>query len=186
MKEIFSAIGLLFILLFTVRGIWQTAYTVSVRFGDIGAGNWSAVFSTFKQSQCHALDVALMIVCVLLLVHAFIGICFAIATDFNLKNMLKQKILILLQIISALGALYVIDMFIRPHGKAVLRPTHPVGLCIVVTILAALGSFHMANGFVNACVTLGISVSNRTKKAAVFFSAVVAVISMLQIIILFI
>jgi membrane-bound ClpP family serine protease len=93
--------------------------------------------------------------------------------------MLKEKALIYLQILSAVGATFVISALKSP-GRAAS------GVIGITGVLAAvLGSFHIANGFVNACITLGISVSPKTKLIVKILSWIIAVFSMLQIVILF-
>jgi len=63
---------------------------------------------------------------------------------------------------------------------------HTVIFWILGSLVAALGSFHIANGFFNACITLGISVSPKTKLIVKILSWIIAVFSMLQIMILLI
>jgi succinate dehydrogenase/fumarate reductase cytochrome b subunit len=142
----------------------------------------SAILGALKQSPSPVFDVVLLILCGLIVIHGIIGVCFAISTDFNITKMLKEKALLYLQILSALGATFVIIALTSPTGKTA---SHSGIIGITGVLAAVLGSFHIANGFVNACITLGISVSQKTKFIVKILSWIIAVFSMIQIIILF-
>ncbi len=116
------------------------------------------------------------------MIHGMIGVYFAISTDFNITKMFKEKAFIYLQILSALGATFVIIALMSPAGETA---SHSGAMGIIGVLAAVLGSFHIANGFVNACITLGISVSPKTKFVVKILSWIIAVFSMIQIVILF-
>lgn len=192
-RTLFSAIGFLFVLLFTVRGIYQVAFTIANHANDIGAllsgssagqgEHWSAILAALKQSPSPVFDVILLILCSLIMIHGVFGIYYAISTDYNVTKMFKEKALLYLQILSAFGAVFVIMALTMPSGKTA---THSVIFWILGCLIAVLGSFHIANGFFNACITLGISVSPKTKLIVKILSWIIAVFSMLQIIVLLI
>lgn len=142
----------------------------------------SALLGALKQSPNPIFDVVLMILCGLMIIHAIIGVYYAISTDFNITKMFKEKAFIYLQILSALGATFVINALTSPAGKTA---SHSGVIGITGVLAAVLGSFHIANGFVNACITLGISVSQKTKFIVKILSWIIAVFSVIQIVVLF-
>lgn len=117
----------------------------------------------------------------LMILHVVIGIYYAITTQYNVTKMFKEKSLLYLQIFSAFAAWIVISALFKPyHGIAV----HSGIFLIIAVLVAAIASFHIANGFFNGCITLGISISPQTKFAVKILSWIIAVFSMLEIIIL--
>lgn len=180
MKEIFSAIGFLFIVVFAARGIVQIVSAVLA--GTESPGNVAAILSALKQSHCPALDAVLMVFCILIVVHAIIGVFSAINTDYKFKGLFRRSELFYLQIVSAVGAFFVVHLLIRPSANAV---AHSVFSWVTTALVSFLGAFHFANGFSNACVTLGISVSERSKTVVRVLSWLIAAVSVLQIAVLF-
>lgn len=185
-KEIFSAIGFLFILLFTVRGILQIVYTVANNSENISAvlvgkklpQDGAAILSALKQSHSPTLDAVLFVFSMLIVIHGIIGVFYAIKTDYGFKGLFRKKVLFYLQIVSAVGAFFVVHLLIRHSGNA---EVHSIFSWVTTALISLLGAFHFANGFSNACVTLGISVSERSKTIATILSWIIAVISILQI-----
>lgn len=177
MKEIFSAIGFLFILLFTARGILQIVSAVLA-----GRQDGAALLSTLKQTHCPALDAVLIVFCMLIVVHAVIGVISAIKTDYRFKGLFRQRALFYLQIVSAVGAFFVVDLLTRHSANTA---AHTVFSWVTAALVSFLGAFHFANGFSNACVTLGISVSERSKTVVRVLSWLIAAVSVLQIAVLF-
>lgn len=173
------------------RGIYQAIFTFTNHLGDFGefmSGNrtkehWLVILDALKQSHSSILDIILMVLCGLIIIHGVIGVFYAILTDYNIKSMLRDKAWFYLQIISAFGAVFVVIALMIPSSNAT---SHTAAFWLIITLVAVLGSFHIANGFVNACITLGISVSNHIKMAVGVLSWIIAVISMLQIFIIFI
>jgi hypothetical protein len=190
-RQLFSAIGFLFALIFMIRGVCQAIFTFKNYSGEISAAfsanrisdGWSLIVGNLKNSYVPALDIFMMVLCGLMLFHGVIGIYYAIFTKYNLKRMFKEKGWFYLQIISAFGAAFVIMAFLRPISE---MKAHPLIFYIFIILVAVIGSFHIANGFFNASITLGISVSNRTKLAFRILAWIIAIISVLQIIIFFI
>ena len=176
MKEIFSAIGFLFILLFTARGILQIVSALLV-----GNQNGAAFLSALKQSRFPALDAALMVLCMLIVIHAVIGVISAIQTDYKFKGLFRQRALFTLQIVSAVGAFFVVHLLTRHSANAA---AHSVFSWVTAALISFLGAFHFANGFNNACITLGISVSERSRTVVKVLSWLIAAVSALQIAVL--
>lgn len=172
-KEIFSSIGFLFILLFTARGILQIVSAVLA-----GKQDEAALLNTLKQSHSPTLDAVLLVFCILIVIHGILGVFYAIKTDYGFKGLFRKKVLFYLQIISAVGAFFVVYLLIRRSGNA---EVHSIFSWVTAALISLLGAFHFANGFSNACVTLGISVSERSKTIATILSWLIAVISILQI-----
>lgn len=172
MKEIFSAIGFLFVLLFTARGILLISAFLT------GGRNGAALLSTLKQSHYPALDAVLMVFCMLIIVHAVIGVISAIKTDYKFKGLFRQRALFTLQIVSAVGAYFVVHLLTRPSANAA---AHSFFSWVAAALISFLGAFHFANGFSNACITLGISVSERSRTVVKALSWLIAAISALQI-----
>ena len=190
-KEIFSLIGFLSALLLTVRGICQVIY-IFARRSTITAVTQSGidpesylpiVIKVLKNQHIAVLDMLLMILCCFVLFHGILGVYYAIKTDLNIRKMFRGKVWFYLQIISAVAVVFVVMAFIKPAGEIA---EHSVISWILTVLAALLGSFHIANGFYNACITLGISVSGKSRRAARIVECTVAVFSMLQIFILFI
>lgn len=179
----FALIGVLFILLFMVRGIYQLVFTILNCSGDINAlimnsgskgEHWHQITEALKQSPGGWFDTLLYTFSGLILLHGGLGIYYAIITKYS---RFKENALFYLQILSAIAAGVVIMAIMSPSS----------GRSLIISILiAVLGSFHIGKGLYNACITLGISVSRRTKVAIKALSWVAAVISLLQIVILFI
>jgi hypothetical protein len=190
-RQLFSAIGFLFALFFTIRGICQVVFTYTNYSGETSTvfpvnrikDGWPLIIGDLKHSYVPALDMILMILCGLMLIHGILGVYYAISTNYNLKRMIKEKRWFYLQIISAFGAAFAMIAIMRPISE---MKTHPLIFYISIILVAVIGSFHIANGFFNASITLGISVSKRTKLTFRILAWIIAIISVLQIIIFFI
>lgn len=190
-KEIFSLIGFIFAILFTIRGICQVIYIFAenslfapgIQNGIESRTYLQTVFQELKNQYFAVLDMLLMILCIFMLVHGALGVYYAIRTNYNIRNMLKKKVWFYLQIISAIAAGLVILNLTNPAGEIA---THSVISWIICIIISLLGSFHFANGLYNACITLGICVSARSLRIARIAEWIVAIFSMLQIFILLI
>lgn len=190
-RQLFSAIGFLFALFFSIRGICQAVFTYKNYSGEIRtafsangiADGWSLIIGNLKHSYVPVIDIILMILCGLMLIHGIIGVYYAISTNYNLKRMIREKGWFYLQIVSAFGAAFVIMAIMKPISE---MKTHPLILWIFIILVAVIGAFHIANGFFNASITLGISVSNKTKLVFRILAWIIAIISVLQIIIFFI
>jgi hypothetical protein len=100
-----------------------------------------------------------------------------------MRKMPREKRWFYLQIISAPAAGIIIRNLLMSTGKIA---AHSFVSFLIILLIAVLGSFHIAKGFFNACITLGISVSQHTKLVVKILSWIIAVISAMQIIILFI
>ena len=190
-KEIFSLIGFLFSLLFTLRGICQVIYLFVKRFtitdikkSGIGPDSYLEIaLKVLKNQHIAVLDMLLMILCGFILIHGILGVYYAIKTDLSIHKMFREKVWFYLQIISVVAAGLVVMALIKPAGEIT---EHSVISWILTILAALLGSFHFANGFYNACITMGINVSGKSRRAARIIECIVAVFSMLQIFILFI
>lgn len=175
-------------MLFMVRGIYQIIVTFVNHSNDVMAlltgktEHLSGIVGALKQSPGGLFDTILLALCGLVMLHGIIGLYYAILTNYNIKKMSREKRLFYLQILSAAAAFIVIDALQKPAGKST---AHSPVFFIGITLIAILGSFHIAKGFFNACITLGISVSRRTKLSVKILSWFIAVISVMQIIILF-
>ncbi len=188
-RMLFSVIGFLFILLFTVRGIYQITFTLVNYSNDIVellSGKTERLFviiGALKQSPGDLFDTLLLVLCGLVMIHGMIGMYYAILTNYNMRKMSREKRWFYLQIISAVAAGSIISTLMMPSSKSVV---HSLVSFIIIILIAILGSFHIAKGFFNACITLGISVSQHTNLAVKILSWVIAVISAMQVIIIFI
>lgn len=190
-KDIFSLIGFLFVILFTLRGICQVIYifayhsaiTDAAQSGNASESYFMILLKAMKSQNIAVLDTMLMILCGLILIHGILGVIYAIKTDYKIRKMLKGKVWFYLQIISVVAAGFVVMAIMNSTGEIKVHST----ISWILTFFAALlGAFHFANGFYNACITLGISVSGKSKRAARIFECIVAVFSLLQIFILLI
>ncbi len=190
-RQLFSAIGFFFAILFTIRGICQAIFTYKNYSGEISelfsanrtADGLSLIVGDLKNSYVPALDIILIIFCGLMIIHGIIGAYYAVSTNYNLKIMTKEKGWFYLQIISAFGAAFAIIAILRPISE---MKKHPLVFYIFIILIAIIGSFHIANGFFKASITLGVSVSNITKLAFRILAWIIAIISVLQILIFFI
>lgn len=185
-RELFSVIGFLFVLLFTARGIGQIVFTYKNHFSEISmlfsgscdVEQWSEIIKVLKHPYSPVLDRILMIFCGLIMIHGVIGIYYAILTDYNITKMTKEKAGFYLQILSAFGATFVVSGFMMPAGDIKI---HSIIFWLFTVLVAVLSSFHIAKGFYNASITLGISVSNKTKCIFRILAWIIAIISILQI-----
>ena len=190
MREVFSIIGFIFVLLFTIRGIWQFIYTLLNHYKEITSllscndpwKNWLIILESLKKSHSPILDILFKILINLLYIHVILGIYYAASTNYKMKNMFKEKSGFFLQIISAFAAALIISGLVK-HVSIVKM--HFSYLLIGMFSIAAAAAYHIANGFYNACISLGIIVSQGSKKAAKILTSIISVISMLQIVILF-
>jgi hypothetical protein len=190
-RQLFSAIGFLFAILFTIRGIGQAVFTyknysceINEAFSNNGmVDGFSLIVGALKHSYVPVIDMILMILCNLMIIHAIVGVYYAIMTNYSLKRMIKEKGWFYLQIISAFGAGIVIDAITKPMSEMRI---HPLIFFVFIILVDIIASFHIANGFFNASITLGISVSNRTKLVFRILAWIIAIVSLLQIFILFI
>lgn len=187
-KEIFSLIGLLFALLFTVRGIIKlvlffiSCFTSSTVRESINNFETGLLLEALKNQQIAILDLILLILCGFIMLHGILGVYYIIRTDFDICKMFRGKLWFYLQIISAVAAMFIVRAFTGPVGEI---GTHTAISWILIILAVFLGTFHIANGFYNACITLGIIVSKRSKQAAKSIELIIAVFSMLQIFLLF-
>ncbi len=190
-RQLFSVIGFLFTILFTIRGICQAVLTyknyseeISSAFSakDIANG-LSIIINNLKHPYIPVLDLCLTVLCILVMVHGVIGCYYAITTEYSLKRMFKEKGWFYLQILSTFGAVYVIIAILRPMSE---MKTHSLVFWLVTILIAFIGAFHIANGFYNASITMGISVSHKTKLTFRILAWIVAIISVLQILVYFI
>jgi hypothetical protein len=190
-RQLFSVIGFLFALIFMIRGVCQAIFTYKNYSSEISAAfsanriadGWSLIVGHLKNPYVPVLDMFLLVLCGLMLVHGVIGVYYGIFTNYHLKRMFKENGWFYLHIISAIGAGFVIIAILRPISE---MKAHPFAFYIFIILIAVIGSFHIANGFFNASITLGISVSNRTKLTFRILAWMIAIISVLQVIILFI
>jgi hypothetical protein len=186
-RLIFTLLGVLFIVFFTARGIYQIAYTLINCPGDIRAlftnddlsryEHWIRIRAALKHSPGAWLDLIITVFCNLIFIHGALGLYYIIRTEYK---RVKENILLFLQIFSAAAAVLAIMALMRDR-------TGSGSISAVISILIALiSSFHIGNGLYNACITLGISVSENTKTVSKTISWVIALISILQITILFV
>lgn len=144
---------------------------------------WLTILDSVKNSPYNWLNAILIILSFFILAHALIGVFYGILTEFSFKKMFKEKIGFHLQIISAVGAVFVVMSFMSSQDKnQILSPI----AYIIKLLITLLGSYHIAKGFYNALITLGISVSKGTKTAAKIVAWLIAIISAIQIFILII
>jgi succinate dehydrogenase/fumarate reductase cytochrome b subunit len=189
MRLLFAFIGFVFILLFTIRGVYQIASTLANCSGDLlglitgdsaaaKSAHLEAVAASLSRSPGPVFDALLLACTFLIFLHGILGVYYAATTKYS--RIIDNK-LIFLQIFSALAAGFVLMSLLGPMGGP---SAHPAAFWIVCFLFAGFGSFHMGNGLYNACITLGISVSGNVKSALKGFSWFVAVISLIQIIVL--
>ena len=165
-------------------------YTAANNSEDIGAvlagrefpRHGAAILSALKQSHCLALNAVLLMLCMLIVIHGVIGVFYAIKTDYRAKGLFRQRALFYLQIVSAVGAVFVVHLLTRPMGNTA---AYSIISGVTAALVSLLGAFHFANGFSNACITLGISVSTRSKTVVKVLVWIIAVVSALQIAVLF-
>jgi succinate dehydrogenase/fumarate reductase cytochrome b subunit len=138
-----------------------------------------AVVSALSRSPGPVFDALLLVCTFLVFLHGILGIYYAVSTKYG---RFSDNKFFFLQIFSALAAGFVLMKLITPAGEASARSAAFWFICFLI---AGLGSFHIGNGLYNACITLGISVSGRTKSALKILSWLTAVLSLIQIVILF-
>lgn len=183
----FALIGVMFILLFTARGIYQIIYALVNCSDDFAAvlsengstGHCLAIVAALKQSPGLAFDTIFFILSLFIFLHGVLGIYYAIFTKYS---RLRENMLFYLQIFSAIAAVFFMIALLFPAGMV---STHSAGFWTISILIAGLASFHVGNGLYNASITLGISVSQRTKSVVKAVAWVVAAISFLQVVILF-
>ncbi len=196
LRWLFSITGFLFILLFTIRGMYQVLNLFLYQYSDIGklfscifigkidgtSDSWSNIVESMQRSPGYVLDDILVVLVYFVFVHGIIGLYYAISTKFSIMNMLKEKGMIYLQIVSAAaGAIKLMVLMKTSEMKTV-----HMGLFWVIGVpMAILGTFHIANGFSNACVTFGISVSGRSKVVVKIIKWIIAVFSFIQLVFIF-
>ncbi len=185
-KDIFSLIGFLFVILFSLRGICQVIYIFAYHSSIMDAaqsGNASEAYfilllKALKGQHIAVLDTMLMILCGLSLIHGILGFFYASKADYKIRRMLKGKVLFYLQIISVVAAGLAVMAFINSTDEI---KAHSAISWIINIFVTLFGAFHFANGFYNACITLGISVSVKSRRVARSIECIVANFSMLQI-----
>ncbi len=197
MRYVFSLIGFLYIVLFTVRGISSIISTIVINHEGIGklltgalAENhteqitlYNNIVDTLKNTSVYGLDLALGIFNFLIIFHGVIGVGYVLTTNFKSKKMTREKAMFYLQIVSAAGAMFVIIALMMFLGGKI---GHMRLFAVLDVLIIVLGGYHLGKGFFNACITLGISISHRSMVIVKVLSWIAAIISLVQIIILFI
>lgn len=190
-RQVFSMTGFLFIIFFTIRGILQGVIACVTGDGEIGSafsqGNVTEgilfAANRLKHPYIPALDTLLLICAILVIVHGLIGGYYAIMTDYKPGKMFIEKRGFYRQIFSTIGAGCILSAVMSPVGEA---KEHTLVFWIITIVIAVIGSFHLANGFYNAGITLGISVSERTKFIFKILAWIIGVVSTIQVLVFFI
>jgi hypothetical protein len=178
-RLVFTVIGLLYILFFTLRGISLITFMLSHYQTDLE----KAIIEIVKYSPGYWYDSVINVLNVLILVHGAIGVYYVLSTGFKIKPMTKEKKLFYLHIISSIAVFIFIIFQIKTSGETNAR----IGIFLALGILlATLGGYHIGKGFFNACITLGIVLSQRSRKVVAILAGIIAGLSILQIAVSFI
>lgn len=176
-------IGFIFILLFTVRGIYSVIFTIANHsdFGELLSGALAG--NRTGHSPGYGFNNILRVLSYLILIHSAIGVYYVLKTDLNITKMFREKVFFYLQILSSFAVVLVVIVFM------VSKRQTPISLQLswaLNILIAVLSGYHFGKGFLNACITLGVSVSQRSISVVRVLSWIVAFLSMVQIFILFI
>lgn len=180
---IFSLIGFVFILLFCIKGIFLIIHLFTNYKSTLGSpAGISITGQTFiellKYSPGPWFDNIMHIFATLLILHAIVGGYYIMATSFKLRPMLKGKKTFYLQILSSIAILIFVFYMMRITGGHVVNFQMFWALNVLISVL---GGYHLARGFYNSCITLGIAFSIRARKVVMAFSWIVGGLSIMQI-----
>lgn len=179
-RLIFTLIGFIYALIFTIKGI----FLLLTIFSKILGGSEDEVsinqilIEVFNNSHILWFDVIIRVFNILILIHAVIGAYYILSTNFKIKPMPKEKKLFFLQIISSIAVLIYIILLIRTSGVTDLRMSIFWVLNILISIL---GGYHIGKGFFNACITLGITLSQRSTRVVRVLAWIIGAFSIMQI-----
>ncbi len=179
-RLIFTLIGFIYALIFTIKGIFLLLAIFSKVLGGL-EGKISInqiLIEVFNNSPNHWFDVIIRVFNILILIHAVIGVYYILSTSFKTKPMSKEKKLFLLQIISSIAILIFIILLIKTSGVTDLR----MGVFWVLNILISIfGGYHIGKGFFNACITLGITLTQRSRRVIRVLAWIIGAFSIMQI-----
>ncbi len=179
-RLIFTLIGFIYALIFTIKGIFLLLAIFSKVLGGL-EGKISinqTLIEVFNNSPNHWFDVIIRVFNILILIHAVIGVYYILSTSFKTKPMSKEKKLFLLQIISSIAILIFIILLIKTSGVTDLR----MGVFWVLNILISIfGGYHIGKGFFNACITLGITLTQRSRRVIRVLAWIIGAFSIMQI-----
>ena len=179
-RLIFTLIGFIYALIFTIKGIFLLLAIFSKVLGG-SEGKISinqTLIEVFNNSPNHWFDVIIRVFNILILIHAVIGVYYILSTSFKTKPMSKEKKLFLLQIISSIAILIFIILLIKTSGVTDLR----MGVFWVLNILISIfGGYHIGKGFFNACITLGITLTQRSRRVIRVLAWIIGAFSIMQI-----
>lgn len=179
-RLIFTLIGFIYALIFTIKGIFLLLVIFSKVLGGL-EGKISinqTLIEVFNNSPNHWFDVIIRVFNILILIHAVIGVYYILSTSFKTKPMSKEKKLFLMQIISSIAILIFIILLIKTSGVTDLR----MGVFWVLNILISIfGGYHIGKGFFNACITLGITLTQRSRRVIRVLAWIIGAFSIMQI-----
>ncbi len=179
-RLIFTLIGFIYALIFTIKGIFLLLAIFSKVLGGL-EGKISInqiLIEVFNNSPNHWFDVIIRVFNILILIHAVIGVYYILSTSFKTKPMSKEKKLFLLQIVSSIAILIFIILLIKTSGITDLR----MGVFWVLNILISIfGGYHIGKGFFNACITLGITLTQRSRRVIRVLAWIIGAFSIMQI-----
>ncbi len=179
-RLIFTLIGFIYALIFTIKGIFLLLAIFSKVLGGL-EGKISInqiLIEVFNNSPNHWFDVIIRVFNILILIHAVIGVYYILSTSFKTKPMSKEKKLFLLQIISSIAILIFIILLIKTSGVTDLRMSVFWVLNILISIF---GGYHIGKGFFNACITLGITLTQRSRRVIKVLAWIIGAFSIMQI-----
>lgn len=191
-RLIFTLLGLMYTLIFSIKGICLLTY-IFLNFNRIASTLQAGIFTkspageininqaiieVLKYSPSHWFDAILGVFNILILIHGSIGAYYIMSTSFKLRPMPKEKKLFYLQLLSSIAVLIFVIVQIRTTGATVVR----MGAFWVMNILiAVLGGYHIGNGVFNACITLGITITQRKARIIKVVAWSIAAVSIVQI-----
>ncbi len=180
---LFSLLGFIFILLFCIKGIFSLVYLIMNYKSVVGSLAGEAITSQtlielFKYSPGPWFDAIMRIFTILIMLHAIVGGFRIMSTSFKMKPMIKGKKSFYLHILSSIAILIFVFFMMRRTGGNIVQIRMFWALNVLISVL---GGYHLARGFYNACITLGISLSIRTRKVVMVLSWIVGGLSIMQI-----
>ncbi len=187
-RMVFSLVGFIYALLFTIRGISILVFIIlnfsnifsvinSRSLADVNVHN--SLIEIFNNSPVHWFQSGILIFNFLIMIHGIIGVYYIFSTGYKVKPMNTEKKLFYLQILSSVAILIFVIAQIRTSGGTIVM----MGVFWILNILiSVLGGYHIGKGFYNAGITLGITLSERSRKVMIKSAWFVGTLSVAQII----
>lgn len=196
-RLLFTLIGFVYALLFSIKGIGLLLYIFSNYSNGIseilphifnlskteGASVNQAIIEILKYSPGYFYDAVMHVLNILILLHGVIGAYYILSTSFKMKPELREKRLFYLHLLSSIAVLLFIILLAGASGETVTRMRSFWGFSL---LLAVLGGYHIGKGFFNSCITLGIVSGRRSRRAILIPAWIIAGVSIMQIAVFFI